>query len=296
MKKRLLAVMIVCAMAAFAGCSQDTEPVQESAGQISIEESSEISAESSEEGSVSAQPSEEESSKDESSKAQESSKAEESSKTESNTSKTETSKKESSSQSSAPATRQVIVQQPQTQTTTTTEPQPQDNEPQPQQPQTEQPSQQTPQPQPEPSQQPQSGSISKADLAISVNGQSVGIMTEMNSVASVFGTASSVESLPSCLGQSQADDKLYHYNGYTIQTLNDGIEKIYYITIEGDGASTSKGIKIGSSTDDVKAAYGEPSAQEEWMYTYDVDNGKFSLQLMITDGAVSEIIISADVM
>ena len=288
MKKRVLAVMLICAAAMFAGCSSSDSQPEESAGKVSIAESSvepdESSvSESSAEQASTEQSSKAESSKDESSKA-ESSKA---------SSKAENSKKESSAaqtskQSTVSQTTQVVVQQPQTQTETPSEQQtqPSQNEPQPSQ---QEPAQ-------EPSQQQQPASSGSSEAAILVNGQIVRIMTEMNSVSSVFGIPTSVESVQSCLGSNKDDDKIYYYNGYLVQTLNDGVEKIYYISITDTGVSTAKGIKIGDSTTDVKNAYGIPSLEEDWMDMYSFDNDKYSLEFMLIDGIVSEINVVAEVM
>lgn len=282
MKKRVLAVMLICAAAMFAGCSSSDSQPEESAGKVSITESSVKPDESSVSESSAEQASTEQSSKAESSK-DESSKA---------SSKAENSKKESSAaqtskQSTVSQTTQVVVQQPQTQTETPSEQQtqPSQNEPQPSQ---QEPAQ-------EPSQQ-QPASSGSSEAAILVNGQIVRIMTEMNSVSSVFGTPTSVESVQSCLGSNKDDDKIYYYNGYLVQTLNDGVEKIYYISITDTGVSTAKGIKIGDSTTDVKNAYGTPSLEEDWMYMYSFDNDKYSLEFMLIDGTVSEINVVAEVM
>ena len=292
MKKRVLAVMLICAAAMFAGCSSNDSQPEESAGKVSIAESSVKPDESSVSESSAEQASTEQSSKTESSKAESS--KDESSKTESSkaSSKAENSKKESSAaqtskQSTVSQTTQVVVQQPQTQTETPSEQQtqPSQNEPQPSQ---QEPAQ-------EPSQQ-QPASSGSSEAAILVNGQIVRIMTEMNSVSSVFGTPTSVESVPSCLGSNKDDDKIYYYNGYMVQTLNDGVEKIYYISITDTGVSTAKGIKIGDSTTDVKNAYGTPSLEEDWMYMYSFDNDKYSLEFMLIDGTVSEINVVAKVM
>lgn len=276
MKKRVLAVMLICAAAMFAGCSSSDSQPEESAGKVSIAESSVKPDESSVSESSAEQASTEQSSKDESSKT-ESSKA---------SSKAENSKKESSAaqtskQSTVSQTTQVVVQQPQTQTETPSE-------------QQTQPSQQ--EPAQEPSQQQQPASSGSSEAAILVNGQIVRIMTEMNSVSSVFGTPTSVESVQSCLGSNKDDDKIYYYNGYLVQTLYDGVEKIYYISITDTGVSTAKGIKIGDSTTDVKNAYGIPSLEEDWMYMYSFDNDKYSLEFMLIDGIVSEINVVAEVM
>lgn len=282
MKKRVLAVMLICAAAMFAGCSSSDSQPEESAGKVSITESSVKPDESSVSESSAEQASTEQSSKAESSK-DESSKA---------SSKAENSKKESSAaqtskQSTVSQTTQVVVQQPQTQTETPSEQQtqPSQNEPQPSQ---QEPAQ-------EPSQQ-QPASSGSSEAAILVNGQIVRIMTEMNSVSSVFGTPTSVESVQSCLGSNKDDDKIYYYNGYLVQTLYDGVEKIYYISITDTGVSTAKGIKIGDSTTDVKNAYGIPSLEEDWMYMYSFDNDKYSLEFMLIDGIVSEINVVAEVM
>ncbi len=288
MKKFIAIAVLACMTAAFAGCSQENTQAEESKGQISIEESVVSEQESSSDESSTAESSAEESSKTESSQqsGESESSVQESSKQESSKQESSKPQQESKAQTaSSQPTQQVIVQQQVVQ--------PQEQQTQPQQ---------QPQPQPQETQPSQTqeappvitGSINAGDLAVTLNNRTVTLMTAMGGAASVFGEPSSVESLPSCLGESKDDDKLYHYNGYEIQTLNDGTEKIYYIHITGAGISTSKGIICGSSIEDIEAAYGTPTNKDDMICTYVVDNGKYSLDFFLEGGKVSEITIAAN--
>ena len=276
MKKIIAVAMLACMTMAFAGCSQNTAE-EESKGQISIEESVQSSADSSAEESSKQESSKQESSKQESSK--EESKKEESKE---ESSKQESSETEESVQESSAAPEQQVI-------TTVTETVPAESSQEPQQPAQPQPEQPA-----ESSVVPAStGSYSNSDLSFTFNGSNIALLTKLNDALAVLGTASNIESLPSCLSIDSPDDKLYHYNGFTVQTLTDSEgEKIYNIDITGAGAATSKGIAVGSSTADIEAAYGKAAEQDEMLYSYTVDGGKNRLEFFIENGKVTEIVYS----
>ena len=286
MKKIIAVAMLACMTMAFAGCSQNTAD-EESQGQTSIEESVQSSADSSAEESSKQESSKQESSKQESSK-QESSKQEsskeESKKEESKeeSSKQESSETEESVQESSAAPEQQVI-------TTVTETVPAESSQE-----TQQPAQSQPEQPAEPSVVPAStGSYSNSDLSFIFNGSNIALLTKINDALAVLGTASNIESLPSCLSIDSPDDKLYHYNGFTVQTLTDSEgEKIYNIDITGAGAATSKGIAVGSSTADIEAAYGKAAEQDEMLYSYTVDGGKNRLEFFLENGKVTEIVYS----
>jgi hypothetical protein len=80
----------------------------------------------------------------------------------------------------------------------------------------------------------------------------------------------------------------YTYDNITLNTLKekDG-EKIHKIGFLNDLVSTPKGITIGSSADDVRAAYGTPSSEENGKLTY--KSGDLELEFTVKNGSVSAV-------
>lgn len=80
----------------------------------------------------------------------------------------------------------------------------------------------------------------------------------------------------------------YTYDDITVNTLkeNDGefIHKIAFIT---DVVSTPKGISIGSSESEVKAAYGSPTSSENGKMIY--KSNDLELEFAVKDGTVSAV-------
>ncbi|MCR4761029.1 MAG: hypothetical protein K5705_12345 [Oscillospiraceae bacterium] len=89
----------------------------------------------------------------------------------------------------------------------------------------------------------------------------------------------------SCLGGDK--DRTYTYPDMKLITLvKDGNESIVEIQITGGSFTTRKGIKVGSSMADVKAAYGESS--EAMAYVVNTEDGKMKIFFSDSD-TVEEI-------
>ncbi|MBQ3987178.1 MAG: hypothetical protein II629_00280, partial [Ruminococcus sp.] len=77
----------------------------------------------------------------------------------------------------------------------------------------------------------------------------------MSSVLSKLGKAVNVSSAPSCHGDGE--DKTYEYNGFTIYTYpGGGNDLVLEVNVLSSAVPTSKGIKVGSSLNDITAVYG----------------------------------------
>lgn len=93
---------------------------------------------------------------------------------------------------------------------------------------------------------------------------------------------------PSCGGGAEPDRE-YTYAGFKFNTVNEnGVNKIVKIVLTDDSVSTPEGISIGSSRDEVIAAYGE-SFTENASGTLTYTDGTTKLMIGIKDGAVSAI-------
>src|SRR5574344_807174 len=97
---------------------------------------------------------------------------------------------------------------------------------------------------------------------------------------------------------SCADDgmsKTYTYNGgsFTVSTNPNGpVDVIANITLYDDTVSTAEGICIGSTKDEVSAAYGEATTSTDTTYTY--EKGTSTLVFVFdADSKVSTIIYNA---
>ena len=79
-------------------------------------------------------------------------------------------------------------------------------------------------------------------------------------LASLASRAPSVSAQGSCLGGVDGEDVNYVYSGFSLQTfrLSEGHpdEEIRWIILTDDSVSTQRGIRIGSSLQAVKDAYG----------------------------------------
>ena len=116
-----------------------------------------------------------------------------------------------------------------------------------------------------------------------------------------FGVDMAVEGVLTKLGQPKdkytskscafgGEDTVYYYSSIQISTNNEqGYERIYSIYLEDDLVSTEKGICIGNTADQVKAAYGEAdAASSDSCLIYSKDG--MTLRFNLTDGKVSSIL------
>lgn len=86
------------------------------------------------------------------------------------------------------------------------------------------------------------------------------------------------------------EDTVYYYSSIQVSTNNEyGYERIYSIYLEDDLVSTEEGICVGSTADDVKAAYGEPGDKSTaTCLIYEKDG--MTLNFNLVDGLVSTIL------
>ena len=132
---------------------------------------------------------------------------------------------------------------------------------------------------------PQVGKFTSSDTEFQYNGKSVSLGENINKVISKLGKAVSVSSAPSCHGAGE--DKTYVYNGFEIYTYpNNGSDCVNEIIVTSPSISTSKGIKVGSTENDVIAAYGKNYSTAGY---YNVYGTTKSIQFYIVDGVVDHI-------
>ena len=278
MKKLIAIAVLACMTLTFAGCGQDNNAKEESKGTVSIAESSveESAGESSEENSKSEESSKEEASENSEASEKESSAEESSEKAESDNEQAEKEAAEKAAAEKAAAEKaaaEKAAAEKEAAEKATAEKEAAEKA--------------------AAEQQSENGSFSNADLAMSFNGKTVTLLTGISDAISAVGNASSTEKLPSCLSLDSPDDVVYTYNGFKLQTLTDSSgEKVYNIDITGGSATTSKGIAVGNSAADIEKAYGQPAEADDFLIRYTVDGGKNTLDFMMENSKVTEIIIA----
>lgn len=120
------------------------------------------------------------------------------------------------------------------------------------------------------------------------NGTQFGVDMAVDSVLEKLGQPKDKYTSASCA--FGGEDTVYYYSSIQISTNDEqGYERIYSIYLEDDLVSTEKNICIGSSADQVKAAYGEAdAASSDACLIYSKDG--MSLRFNLTDGKVSSIL------
>ena len=83
-------------------------------------------------------------------------------------------------------------------------------------------------------------------------------------------------------------DKTYSYPGFDLYTYpldgKDNVNSVYFVD---DTVSTPEGIHIGSTKEEMEAAYGTDYEEEFGAYTYTKDKSK--LQFLVTDGVIDSV-------
>lgn len=115
---------------------------------------------------------------------------------------------------------------------------------------------------------------------------SMGVDMDAASVIEGLGKPDSYFEAPSCA--FQGIDKMYTYSHFEIDTYPDGDkDKISMILFLDDLVSTSEGICIGMSKEDMEKAYGTDYEVSNGFYRYTKDNMKLSF--IIKNGEITSI-------
>ncbi len=124
--------------------------------------------------------------------------------------------------------------------------------------------------------------FSAEDLKFTYNGTSLTVGEDASAFVSAVAPDSS-ESAPSCYGNGE--DVNYYYPNFTLYIWdNDGVKLTYGIDIKSAGLATSKGISVGSSVNDLIAAYGSNYSVEGMDYVY--AEGNSNLRFSIANDTV----------
>ncbi len=114
----------------------------------------------------------------------------------------------------------------------------------------------------------------------------IGMNDEAAAIVSGLGSWSNYAESPSCAYQGM--DKIYTYPGFDLYTyVKDGVDYVNSVYFLDASVSTPEGLRLGSSVEEMLAAYGDGYTEEYGVYTYTKE--KTSLTFIITDGVVEAI-------
>jgi hypothetical protein len=114
----------------------------------------------------------------------------------------------------------------------------------------------------------------------------IAIGQEAKAFIATLGEPKDRYSSPSCA--FKGDDTVYVYDGYQLTTfVSDGVEKFTGFYLLDKSVSTKEGIHIGSSFDEMVAAYGNEYTESYGAYTY--SRGLTDLSFVIVDKTVTSI-------
>lgn len=138
----------------------------------------------------------------------------------------------------------------------------------------------------QPSQSAQPGGADVAEYVFRSGETTVAIDQDMAEVLSALGEPKSYFEAESCAFEGL--DKTYTYSGFVITTRPDG-DKDYVnsIVLTDDSVTTPEGLYIGSSGDDVTAAYGSSSGATDTFRPY--TKGNTALNFVLSGGKVISI-------
>jgi len=141
------------------------------------------------------------------------------------------------------------------------------------------------------------GTFTGTDLVYTYSGTKYPLQTDAAPLLEVLGSDYVEEKAPSCA--FVGEDKVFTYDTITIFTYPvDGVDMIDEVDVYQADYTTTKGISLGASLDDVIAAYGDKGFAQGESYVYvlsgDIDDLKSpKLYFDFTDDKVSGIVYYA---
>lgn len=123
-------------------------------------------------------------------------------------------------------------------------------------------------------------------FAFEYNGVTIPLNVEAAPILDKLGDPMESFEAPSCAFQGL--DKIFYFSGFELSTYpNEGVDYISAVDIVDDSVSTVEGISIGSTLEDIKAAYGEDYTEESGLYTY--TKGETKLTILVENNTAAAI-------
>lgn len=123
----------------------------------------------------------------------------------------------------------------------------------------------------------EAGALTEEDFVVDINGVAVKLGDDMSTLEPSLGEPDSYETAKSCMGAGE--DKVYEFGGITIYTYPiDGVDVVSAIEFAGE-ETLAAGIGVGSTKDEVLAAYGSDCEQDEYGMTYELGDKTLGIEL-----------------
>lgn len=137
------------------------------------------------------------------------------------------------------------------------------------------------------------GTFEDSDMILTYNGQSISVDMNMSDILALIGDPYDYQSNLGCY--NEWNDEVYIYNDIQVDAnTNDGnIYKSRIITILNSNVSTSKGIVIGSTVQDMENAYGTQYTDMGNVYVYTASNGNTLLFMADENGIIFSIVYNS---
>lgn len=121
------------------------------------------------------------------------------------------------------------------------------------------------------------GSVSDSDYAVIVKGVTIPLLGDMRNYMASLGDPNDFASAKSCT--EAGEDKVYTYGGAVIYTyITNGADVISLIEITGSETLVS-GIHIGSTKEEVIAAFGSAYTEQDSEWLYEMGNKTIGLEM-----------------
>lgn len=125
---------------------------------------------------------------------------------------------------------------------------------------------------------------------MAVKGTNVVMNAEMAPVVEALGEPDSYFESDSCAFQGK--DKVYTYGSVKITTYPlEEVDYVYTVELMDDTVTTTEGVYVGASKDDVIAAYGEAATTSDTALIYEKDDSR--LTFILEGGSVKNIVYMA---
>ncbi len=130
----------------------------------------------------------------------------------------------------------------------------------------------------------------KPGFEFDYNGVTIPMNVDAAPVVEALGETTAYMEAASCAFQGL--DKFFTYSGFELSTYPDGEkDMVYSVYFLDDSVTTKEGIYIGSSKDDVIAAYGEDYTEKSSQIAYTM--GETELAFILEEDMVTSITYSA---
>ena len=121
------------------------------------------------------------------------------------------------------------------------------------------------------------GSFTQEDLVFAIDGANFPLDTDIAPLIEILGDGYTLSTAPSCV--YDGEDKTYDYGNIIIYTYPNGEKDIIWeIDIAGAEYSTTKGIKVGDSLEDINAAYGDTGFEVGHTYIYNISEDEDDIE------------------